>query len=251
MTSIPANLNCKTIKKKRGELKWSELVFEDEQGERCIPQIVVPELLSSSNRSVATTALHSDFNDSHGELSVLSIDEEASSLCESSVRSAERRPMKRRGSLGRFADRLGKRFTASDDDQTASTCAGSSLTTCPQTNNEALLSAPPPPPPAPPTHIRTDTPQLSNRFAFMNKQRANVTQKKYLGFKESQRNNQLSEERRGQVLSSLYTCMEVDDDEEDLLGNILGSTSSSAPCHRAPSSCNRQPIRYATANSAA
>ena len=153
----------------------------------------------------------------------------------SSVQNHER--PKRRGSLGRFAERMGKRLVG-DDDKTVTTTA-SSVVSNTQGNDES--SAPPPPPL--PTQIRADTPHLANRFSFMNKQKGVVTQKKYLGHKESLKKQQIHDERRGKVMSSLYTCMEGDDDEEDFLSSIFLSTKSSRTEEPA--------VRYCTGNCAA
>jgi hypothetical protein len=90
-----------------------------------------------------------------------------------------------------------------------------SKATAEQSSTESAEAKAAPPPPPPPI---IDTAPSPPRHSFLTKQRARIAGR-YIGFKEQAKSNQSKDERRGQVLSSLYTCME--DEEEDLLDSML------------------------------
>lgn len=236
MTSYPTNLLCKVVKKKRDDLKWSEVAFEDaETGERCKPKVIIPELLHSEEHTVTSSRapLHSEMSYTDDEVSILSMDDESLS---SSIRRETNRPRSRldekparRGSLGRFADRIGKRLGNDlHDDHTVSTSASSFYTEEPTDDGDSSPTS------VLPTDIRAPT---QNRLSFLPKAKQRTTlAQKYVGFKEFTKRQQQSEERRGMILSSLYTCMdEGDDEEDDILANILGSNNvvPNTPANRA------------------
>jgi hypothetical protein len=89
----------------------------------------------------------------------------------------------------------------------------------------SLLSGVPQPPPPPPAN-EINTPPAS-RLSFLNKQRSWRVGKaiggKYIGRKETSKRNDDSDDRRDLVKSSLYTCIE--DDEDDYLSSLFSKTA--------------------------
>lgn len=214
MTSANKNFTCVVVKKKLDDIKWSEIAFEDgDTGRRCRPKVLNVEQMATRGGPV-----HSEIHPGDDDISILSMEDEFSisnSLRNSKPQSNDEFKHTRRASIGRFAQRLGKRSGKdSGDDATISTSMSSSFCSFGKEDKSDDASVG-----CPPSYVRA-TP--GNRFKFMSKNRTNHTQK-YLGFKEFEKQQHQSEVRRGIINSALYSCMDTDDDEEDLLSTILRS----------------------------
>lgn len=215
---------CETVKRRDGKCSWLELSFPDlplsiDKPKKKKTRKTRRRPLSNINTSSCTS------NDAVSVCSSLGEDESVFSIESKSVVStasgksrgyhSSGSKMKRRGSFGRLAKRLANRFDyethsdddAVDDDDTIPTI----LTTKSDSFLSKLAKTPPP-------DIRTQ-----NRMGFIDKRKTHFS-KTYVGVKERAKKFQQSDQRKGQVMSALYTC--VEDDEDDYLSNLLAPKSS-------------------------
>jgi len=227
------------VKKKRDDFRWSEIAFEDgETGKRCRPKIVIPESspMGSEKGPSSRGPLQSDISHCEDDISVLSMDDESSfspslQSSKTSLNDEFNKPNKpkRRGSIGRLAQRMGIGMSINSrsvkdplDDFTVSSSQSSSYRSIGDDNDDKHNTSDC----FPPSIVKATAAGITvNRYQYMSKQRLNPIQK-YVGFKEFVKKHQQSEERRGVINSALYTCMETDDDEEDLLSTILLSSEN-------------------------
>lgn len=132
------------------------------------------------------------------------------------------RTKSRRPSIGQLARSISMRFDNdhNKDNQTKSTKSTSTSSSGGDDSATRL---------SPPSDIRTSPP---NRQALMRLQRTSFSQK-YVGFKDRAKRIQQSDERRGLIKSSLYMCIE--DDEDEYTGKFLqhNNVRCNAPANRA------------------